>query len=147
MIQVFGKTYENKFSSEVTYYVSIQNHGIKPYVETIHESITDYTHYFSKYTLFLSFHPKNTDKIEVEVLRYAPKVLTKIKNKRKLAILSKFIFYIIVQNNDAKITKAISRVIYHNNGQEINLSPKAFLVSYYRLVPIFEQIIQESKTV
>ena len=147
MIQVFDKKYENKFSSEVTYYVSIQNHGIKPYVETIHESITDYTHYFSKYTLFLSFHPKNTDKIEVEVLRYAPKVLTQIKNKRKLAILSKFIFYIIVQNNDVPITKAVSRVIYHNNGQEINLSAKAFLVSYYRLVPIFEQILQESKSI
>ena len=147
MIQVFDKKYENKFSSEVTYYVSIQSYGIKPYVETIHESITDYTHYFSKYTLFLSFHPKNTDKIEVEVLRYAPKVLTQIKNKRKLAILSKFIFYIIVQNNNVPITKAVSRVIYHNNGQEINLSAKAFLVSYYRLVPIFSQIIQETKSI
>jgi len=147
MIQVFGKTYENKFSSEVTYYVSIQNHGIKPYVETIHESITDYTHYFSKYTFFLNFYPKNVDKIEVEVLRYAPKVLTKIKNKRKLAILTKFIFYIIVQNNNVPITKAVARVIYHNNGQDIMLSPNAFLKSYYRLVPIFEQIIQESKSI
>jgi hypothetical protein len=147
MIQVYNKTYQNRFASEVTYYVLIQSYGSKPYVETIHESITDYTHYFSKYTLFLSFHPKNTDKIEVEVLRYAPKVLTQIKNKRKLAILSKFIFYIIVQNNNVPITKAISRVIYHNNGEEIILSPNAFLKSYYRLIPIFSQIIQESKSI
>ena len=147
MIQVFNKTYENRFSSEVTYYVSIQNHGIKPYIETIHESITDYTHYFSKYTLFLNFHPKNTDKIEVEVLKYAPKVLTQIKNKRKLAILTKFVFHVIIRNSDAPITKAVSKVIYHNNGQEINLSPNAFLKSYYRLIPNFEQIIQESKSI
>ena len=147
MIQVFNKTYQNRFASEVTYYVSVQNHGTKPHFETMHESITDYTHYFSKYVVFLNFYPKNIDKIEVEVLRYAPKVLTKIKNKRKLAILSKFIFYIILKNNDTKITKVVSKVIYHNNGQDIILSPKAFLVSYYRLVPIFEQIIQESKTV
>jgi len=147
MIQVFNKIYENRFASEVTYYVSIQNHGTKPHFETMHESITDYTHYFSKYVVFLNFHPKNIDKIEVEVLRYAPKVLNKIKNKRKLAILTKFVFYVIIKNNDVPITKAISRVIYHNNGQEINLSAKAFLVSYYRLVPIFTQIIQESKAI
>jgi hypothetical protein len=147
MIQVYNKIYPNRFASEVTYYFLIQSYGSKPYVETIHESITDYTHYFSKYTLFLSFHPKNTDKIEVEVLRYAPKVLTQIKNKRKLAILSKFIFYIIVQNNDVPITKAVARVIYHNNGQDIMLSPKAFLVGYYRLLPTFRQILQESKTI
>jgi len=147
MIEVYNKIYQNRFASEVTYYVLIQNYGVKPHFETMHESITDYTHYFSKYVVFLNFYPKNTDKIEVEVLRYAPKVLTKIKNKRKLAILSKFIFYIILKNNDTKITKAVSKVIYHNNGQEINLSAKAFLVSYYRLIPIFEQILQESKTI
>jgi len=147
MIQVFGKTYENKFSSEVTYYVLIQSYGSKPYVEIIHESISDYTHYFSKYTLFLNFYPRNKDKVEVEILKYTPKVLTEIKNKRKLAILSKFVFYIMLKNNDVNITKAVSRVIYHNNGQEINLSVNAFLKSYYRLVPIFEQILQESKSI
>jgi len=147
MIEVYNKIYENRFASEVTYYVSIQNHGTKPHFETMHESISDYTHYFSKYTLFLNFHPKNTDKIEVEVLKYSPKVLNKIKNKRKLAILTKFVFYVIIKNNDVPITKAISRVIYHNNGQEINLSVNAFLKSYYRLIPLFSQIIQESKTI
>jgi len=147
MIEVYNKIYDNKFMSEVTYYVLIQNYGVKPHFETMHESISDYTHYFSKYTLFLNFYPKNRDKVEVEILKYAPKLLTQIKNKRKLAILTKFVFYVIIKNNDAKITKTVSRVIYHNNGQEINLSVNAFLKSYYRLVPLFSQIIQESKTI
>jgi len=147
MIQVFNKTYQNRFVSEVTYYVMIQNHGIKPYVQTVYENITDYSHYFSKYTLFLNYYPKHKDKIEVEVLKYAPKVLTQIKNKRKLAILTKFVFHVIIRNNNVPITKAVSKVVYHNNGQEINLSPNAFLKSYYRLIPNFEQIIQESKSI
>jgi len=147
MIQVFEKLYENKFMTEVTYFFHLQNYGANPKFEVVHETVSDYTHYFSKYVVFLNFYPKNGDKVEVEILKYSPKVLNKIKNKRKLAILTKFAFYVIIKNNDVPITKAITRVIYHNNGQEINLSGKAFLVSYYRLVPLFSQILQESKTI
>jgi hypothetical protein len=145
MIQVFNKTYQNRFVSEVTYYVMIQNHGIKPYVQTVYENITDYTHYVSKYTIFLNFHPRNKDKIELQVLKYSPDVINEIKSKRKLAILTKFVFYIILKNNDVNITKSISKVVYHDNGQDINLSANAFLKSYYRLVPRFQKIIQELK--
>jgi hypothetical protein len=145
MIQVFNKNYENRFSSEVTYYVSIQNYGIKPYFQVTYENVTDYTHYFSRYTVHLNFHPRNKDKIELQILKYSPDVLNKIKSKRKLAVLSKFVFYIILENNDVDITKSIGKVTYYNNGQEITLSPNAFLKSYYRLIPTFMQIIQESK--
>ena len=146
MIQVFSKKYENRFSSEVTYYVSIQNYGIKPYFQVIYENVTDYTYYVTKYVVFLGFYPKNRDKIEVEVLKYSPDVLNKIKSKRKLAVLSKFFFYVILRNNDVNVTKSIKKVIYYNNGQESILSANAFLKSYYRLVPVFDKIIQESKS-
>jgi hypothetical protein len=145
MIQIFNRLYENKFTNEVTYFFSIQSYGVKPYFQTVYESVTDYTHYFSKYTIFLSFHPRNKDKIEVEVLRYAPNILINIKSKRKLAVLSKFIFHLIIKNNDVPITKAINRVVYHNNGQDFNLSVNAFLKSYYRLIPRFQKIIQDLK--
>jgi hypothetical protein len=81
----------------------------------------------------------------VEVLRYAPNILINIKSKRKLAVLSKFIFHLIIKNNDVPITKAINRVVYHNNGQDFNLSVNAFLKSYYRLIPRFQKIIQDPK--
>jgi hypothetical protein len=147
MIQVFERLYSNKFTNEVTYFFHLQNYGANPKFEVVHETVSDYTHYFSKYVVFLNFYPKNRDKVEVEILKYAPKLLTQIKNKRKLAILTKFVFYVIIKNNDAKITKAISGVIYHNNGQEINLSVNAFLKSYYRLIPLFAQIVEELKSI
>ena len=147
MIQVFNKVYRNRFTNEVTYYVTIQNHGIKPYFETIYESVTDYTYYLTRYTVYLDFHPKHKDKIEMEVLKHASDILTRIKSKRKLAILTKFVFHLILQNNDANITKSINKVIYYNNGQEIILSPNAFLKSYYRLIPTFTQIIKELKQI
>ena len=143
MIKVFNKIYENRFVSEVTYFFNLQNLGANPRFEVIYENLTDYTYYFTKYVVFLSFHPKNRDKIEVEILTHASDILTRIKSKRKLAILSKFIFYIILKNNDVPITKAVHKVVYHNNGQDINLSVNAFLKSYYRLVPVFDKITQE----
>ena len=143
MLQVYSKTYQNRFVNEVTYFFHLQNHGANPRFEVVYEGVSDYTHTFSKYVVFLSFYPKNRDKIEVEILKHAPNILTRIKSKRKLAILSKFIFYIILENNDVSITKAIHKVVYHNNGQDINLSVNAFLKSYYRLVPVFDKITQE----
>jgi hypothetical protein len=142
MIQVFSKTYQNRFVNEVTYFFHLQNLGANPRFEVIYEDVSDYTHYLTKYTVFLSFYPKNRDKIEIEILKYAPNVLNKIKSKRKLAILTKFAFYVIIRNSDTSITKAINRVIYQNNGQDIMLSPNAFIKSYYRLVPVFDKITQ-----
>ena len=147
MIQIFNRLYENRFINEVTYFFSIQNHGMRPYFEVVYESVSDYTHYFSKYTIFLSFHPRNKDKIEVEILKHAPNILTRIRSKRKLAILAKFAFHIILENNDVPITKAVSKVVYHNNGQDINLSVNSFLKSYYRLIPRFQKTIQELKSI
>jgi len=143
MLQVYSKTYQNRFVNEVTYFFHLQNHGANPRFELIYEDVSDYTYYLTKYIVFLSFYPKNRDKIEIEILKYAPNVLNKIKSKRKLAILTKFSFYVIIRNNDTSVTKAISRVIYHYNGQEITLSPNSFLKSYYRLVPFFDKITQE----
>ena len=147
MIQVFQKIYENKFMTEVTYFFHLQNYGANPKFEVVHETVSDYTHYFSKYVVFLNHYPKNTDKVEVMLLRFSPAVFSNFKTKRRLAILTKFAFYLMFQNNDIPITKAIDKVIYHNNGEEIILSPNAFLKSYYRLVPIFSQILQESKSI
>jgi hypothetical protein len=147
MIQVFSKKYENKFTSEVTYFFSIQNHGTRPFLQTVYENISDYGYYFSRYTIELNFYPRHKDKIEVEVLTYSPHIITKIKSKRKLAIFTKFVFHIIMMHNDVNITKSINKVMYHNNGQEITLSPNSFLKSYYGLVPYFYKIIQESKPI
>jgi len=106
-----------------------------------YESLSDYDYYYSKYIIFLNFYPSNKSKIELEVLTNAPTLLSKIKTKRRLSVLTKFIFYIIIRNNEFPITKSINGVIYNNNDQEYRLSVNAFIKSYYNLLPLFYQIL------
>ena len=145
MIEVFNKVYYNKFINEVSYYFTLITQG-KPRLETIYESVSDYDHYYSKYIVFLNFFPKNKSKIEVEVLTNGSILLNKLKAKRKLAVLTKFIFYIVILNNDFPITKGVSGVLYNNNNEEFQLSVNAFLKSYYKLVPFFNQILNTSSS-
>jgi len=140
MITVYNRTYNNRFTSEVTYYFNLQSQG-RPTIETVYECINDYDHYYSKYILVLNFFPHNKSKIELEVLQNAPILLNKTRTKRKLAVLTKFIFYSVMKHNNFPITKSIRKVEYHNNDQEFVLSNNAFLKSYYKLVPFFNDIL------
>jgi len=140
MITVYTKVYRNKFITETSYYFNLQIQG-RPRFETIYESISDYDHYYSKYIVMLNYVPHNKNKIEVEVLMNAPILLNKIRTKRRLSVLAKFIFYIIIRNNEFPITKSINGVIYNNNDQEYRLSVNAFIKSYYKLVPFFKHIL------
>ncbi len=140
MIEIYSKTYHNKFTSEVSYYFNLQSQG-KPRIECIYECISDYDHYYSKYTVFLNFYASNKSKIELEVLQNAPILLKRIRTKRKLAVLTKFVFHITMSHNHFPITKSIQKIIYNNNDQEFSLSTNAFLKSYYKLVPFFNEIL------
>ena len=140
MIAVYSKVYRNKFTSEITYYFDLQVQG-KPQLSSVYECISDYDHYYSKYVIFLNFFPHNKSKIELEVLQNAPILLNKTRTKRKLAVLTKFIFYLVMKHNEFSITNSIRKVEYHNNGQEFLLSSNAFLKSYYKLIPFFNDIL------
>ncbi len=137
MITVFSRIYSNKFVSEVNYYFHIG----KTQFEVVYENISEYDYFYSKYTILLNFYIKNKDKVEVEMIRDTPIIMNNTRAKRKLSILSKFAFYIIMRNNDFNITKAINKVIYNLNGEDINLSPNSFLKSYYRLIPYFTRLV------
>jgi len=140
MMTVYSRIYNNKFTSEVNYYFHLQSQG-KPQFQVFYESLSDYDYYYSKYIIFLNFYPSNKSKIELEVLTNAPTLLSKIKTKRKLAVLTKFIFYALIRHNSFPVTKAISKVVYNNNGNEFQLSVNAFIKSYYNLLPSFKQIV------
>lgn len=140
MITVYSKIYRNKFTAETNYYFNLQSQG-KPRIETVYENITDYTYYYSKYTVMLNFYPRNIRQIETEMILHTPTVLSNTKTKRKLAILSKFAFHLVVKYNDFAITRSIQKIIYNNNDQEFLLSSNAFLKSYYKLIPFFNDIL------
>ena len=140
MITVYNRTYNNRFTSEVTYYFNLQSQG-RPTIETVYENITDYSYYYSKYVIFLNFYPRDIRKIEIDMTLKTPIILNSIRSKRKLSVLSKFAFHLVMKHNNFPITKSIRKVEYHNNDQEFVLSNNAFLKSYYKLVPFFNDIL------
>ena len=143
MIEVYRKVYENKITKEVSYYFFINNHGIKKYYETVYELVSDVNYYYSRYTVNLEGKIKNKEKIETDIIKYTPKLFENMKEKRRLGVLAKFILYIISIANNSSIYKMIRDVRYYNNGNEIILSPNAFIKSTYKLIPLFEQIYKE----
>jgi len=140
MITVYNRTYNNRFTSEVTYYFNLQSQG-RPTIETVYENITDYSYYYSKYVILLNFYPRDIRKIEIDMTLKTPIILNSIRSKRKLSVLSKFAFHLVMKHNNFPITKSIRKVEYHNNDQEFVLSNNAFLKSYYKLVPFFNDIL------
>jgi len=140
MITVYSKVYYNKFTSEVAYYFNLQTQG-KPRIECIYENITDYSYYYSKYVILFNFYPRDIRKIEIDMILKTPIILNSIRSKRKLSVLSKFAFHLVMKYNDFAITKSIQKIIYNNNDQELILSNNAFLKGYYRLVPFFNEIL------
>jgi len=143
VITVFSRVYQSKFTTETNYYFDLQIQG-RPKFETVYESLSDYGYYYSKYIVMLSFYPSNKNKIEIETLQYAPVLLNETRSKRRLAVLTKFIFYLIMSNNKVAITRAINKVLYNNNNQEFILSNNAFLKSYYKLLPFFNKVLNNS---
>jgi len=143
MLEVYHQTYHGKIETEVSYYFLVNNYGVKKFYEVIYEMISDISHYYSKYHVDLNEKIEHLGKIENDVYRFAPILLSRIKQKRRLSVLSKFVLYIISTTNNSAMYKLINRVIYYNDGNEVYLSPNAFIKSAYRLIPLFEQIYKQ----
>jgi hypothetical protein len=140
MMEIYRKTYFNKFRTEINYYFSINLYGKDKYYEVIYELIDDANHYYSKYHIDLDGKIGNSEKIENDIYRFTPVLFSKTNQVRRLAILSKFVLYIISQNNNIPIYKLPRRIMYYNNGNETYLSVNAFVKSTYKLIPLFEKI-------
>ena len=140
MIKIYSKVYGNNYSTEINYYFLVNNYAGKPYTRVSYELIDGYQYYHSEYYINFSFYIKHKEKIEIDAIRYTPYIIEKTRQKRRLSILTKFIFHIIVKHNFVNLYKSITSVTYTNNGDSVTLSPNAFIKSYYRLVPFFEQI-------
>ena len=140
MIEVYRKLYTNKFETEIAYYFNINNKGLKKYYEVSYEWIGNADYVYSKYLVDLNDNVKNIGKIENDIYRYTPKLFSEMKAQRRLAILSKFVLYIISENTGIPIYKLVQKVVYYHNGIEIQLSTNAFVKNTYKLIPKFEKI-------
>ena len=143
MIKVYSKVYNNTHTTESNYYFLINNYAGKSYARVAYELIDDYMYYHSSYIVNFNFPLRNRGKIEIETIKYVPFVIENVKQKRKLSIVTKFIFFLIVKNNIINVPKSINSITYDINGDSVILSPNAFIKSYYKLVPFFEQIYNQ----
>jgi len=143
MLEVYRKTYTNKFRTEISYYFSIKLHGSTKYYEVVYELLDDVNHYYSKYHVELDEKIRNSEKIENDMIRYTPVLFSKTNQVRRLAILSKFVLYIISEINSIPIYKLPRRITYYNNGNNTYLSVNAFVKSTYKLIPLFEKIYHQ----
>ena len=143
MLQVYNKIYNNKISAEVSYYFLINGHGLKKYYEVVYEMISDISYSYSRYKVTLNKEVHNIGKIENDVIRYTPILMSITKAQRRLSILAKFVLYIISVINNIPIYRIPEEVLYHHDGIELQLSTNAFVKTTYTLIPFFEKIYKE----
>jgi hypothetical protein len=144
MLEVYRKEYNGKIGVEVTYYFFINVRGAKKYYEVVYEMISDVDHSYSRYDVELNQTLRNIEKIENDVYRYTPILFSTIKAQRRLAVLSKFVLYVISTVNNIAIYRIPKHVTYFHDGIELNLSSNAFVKGTYALVPLFEKIYKQS---
>jgi len=143
MLEIYRKQYTGKIGVEITYYFNINTRGTKKHYEVIYEWLSDGGYQFSKYLVELNDNVKNSAKIENDVYRFTPILFSTVKAQRRLAVLSKFILYLISEVNNIPIYKLVQKVVYYHNGVESILSVNAFVKSTYELIPKFEKIYKE----
>jgi len=136
MLEVYRKKYDDRVRTEVSYYLELHRRNY----EVAYEMISDVSYYYSKYTIFLVENIHNKEKIENDIYRFTPLIFTKINQKRRLAILAKFVLYTITISNTTSMYKLVDKVVYHNNGNDVYLSSNAFVKSTYKLAHLFEKI-------
>jgi len=144
MLEVYTKSYHGRIGTDVTYYFFINVRGKRKFYQVIYEMVSDVGYTYSRYTIELSQTVKDTGKIENDVYRYTPLLFSEMKAQRRLAILSKFVLYIISENTGIPIYKLVEKVSYYHNGTEIQLSANAFIKNTYELIPKFEKVYYSS---
>jgi len=140
MLEVYTRSYYGKIRTDVIYYFYINVRGKRKFYQTIYESTSDIGYQYSRYEITLNGEIRNSERIENFVYRYTPVLFSRLKAQRRLAILSKFVLYIISEVNNIPIYKLVQKVVYYHDGIEIQLSSNTFVKNTYKLIPKFEKI-------
>jgi len=121
----------------VTYYIEIR----KSIIEIIYEYVGLYMYDYRKYTIKLNYNVKNEYLILENVIKNIEKIYNNFNETRKLAIIAKYVIYVISKNLNIPIYKLIRKVQYETNGEITELSINAFIKSTYRLINKFEKLL------
>ena len=122
---------------DITYYLETHRREIN----IIYEFTGLYRYDYRRYNISLNYNVTHEGIIVNNVARNFEKVYTNIGQTRKLAVIAKFIIYIISKELDIPLYRLIRNVQYESNGEVIQLSPHAFSNSVYNLISKFEKIL------
>jgi len=122
---------------EINYYVETKRNN----VSIIYENLGLYSYDYRRYNIKLSCNIRNEGLIFANLIRNAEKVYSGFNQTRKLAIMSKFVIYIISKYINIPLYRLVENVEYEMNGETVHLSPHSFTNSIYNLTPKFEKII------
>jgi len=121
----------------ISYY--LETH--KKEISVIYEFIGLYRYDYRRYNISLNRNIIHEGIVVNNIIRNFEKVYNNINQSRKLAVVSKFIIYVISKELSIPLYKLIKSVVYEENGKTIYLSPHAFSNSIYKLSSTFEKIL------
>jgi len=135
--QIFTKDVKTKKDEyTVTYYLEIKRNSIN----VIYEFLGLYLYDYRRYVIKLNFNIRNEYIILENIMKNIDKVYSNFSETRRLAILSKYVIYVISKDLDIPLYKLIQKVQYESNGEVTELSINAFTKSTYRLISKFEKL-------
>jgi len=99
-----------------------------------------YRYDFRRYSISLNYPLKNEYYITDNLAKNFERVYNNFSETRKLAVISKYVIYIISKILNIPLYKLINNVVYEANGDTKNLSVNAFIKSTYKLVQRFQEL-------
>jgi len=123
-------------------------YDIAYYIETYRKSVSViyefnglYRYDYRRYNVSLNYDIIHEGIIIGNISKNFEKIYNGFNQRRKLAVVTKFILYAISKELNIPIYKLIRSVTYEENGETIQLSPHAFTNGIYNLVNEFEKIL------
>jgi hypothetical protein len=97
-----------------------------------------YKYDFRRYSVTLNYALRNEYYIIDNLTKNFEKIYSSFNETRKLAIIAKFVLYIISKDLNIPLYKLMKSVIYEANGDVENLSVNAFIKSTYKVAQKFQ---------
>jgi len=133
--KVFSREVKNERDEfEINYYLEIT----KKYINVIYEHVGIYVYNYRRYTISFNYYLKDEYLILETITKNFEKVYNGFSETRKLAILSKYVLYVISKILDIPLYKLVESVTYDANGDITELSVNAFIKSSYKISQKFQ---------
>ena len=129
-----SRTEKDEF--DISYYIETKRNS----VDLIYEYTGLYRYDFRRYSISFNYPLRNEYYIIDNLTGKFEKVYSSFNETRKLAIIVKFVAYIISKDLDIPLYKLVKSVTYEANGDVQQLSTNAFVKGTYKICQEFQKL-------